>query len=169
MTMIYEIVIDGVRRRVEFTPPTDGAARVMLTVDGRPVEAGAVRISRGVYSILIGGESLEVTAEEHSKGLLLRVNGREFHVEIFDPRSWRRGRGAGIELEGRQQLVAPMPGKVVRVLVAAGQQVTAGQGLLVIEAMKMQNEVRSPKSGTVEKLAREGQTVNAGEILAVVT
>ena len=61
-----------------------------------------------------------------------------------------------------------MPGKIVRVLVAKGQQVENGQGLLVIEAMKMQNEVRSPKSGTVEKVAKEGQTVNAGEILAVV-
>jgi len=122
-----------------------------------------------VYSILIGGKSLEVTAEETSKGLLLRANGREFQVEIFDPRSWRRGRGAGIELEGRQRLIAPMPGKIVRVLARAGQHVNAGQGLLVIEAMKMQNEIRSPKSGTVEKLAREGQTVNAGEILAIVT
>jgi len=168
MAMKYEIVIDGARRSVEFTPPMDGASRVTFTVDGRPVEADAVRISRGVYSILLGGRSLEVIAEEASDGLLLRANGRECHVEIFDPRSWRRGGGAGIELEGRQQLVAPMPGKVVRVLVAAGQQVSAGQGLLVIEAMKMQNEVRSPKSGTVERLAREGQTVNAGEILAIV-
>jgi biotin carboxyl carrier protein len=167
--MKCEIGIDGKRRRVEFTPPAGGASHVTFTVDGRQVEADAVRISRGAYSILVGGKSLEVTAEETSDGLLLRANGREFHVEIVDPRSWRRGRGAGIELEGRQQLVAPMPGKVVRVLVAAGQQVTAGQGLLVIEAMKMQNEVRSPKSGTVEKLAREGQTVNAGEILAIVT
>ena len=133
------------------------------------MEADAVRISRGAYSVLLGGRSLEVTAEETSAGLLMRANGREFQVEIIDPRSWRRGRGAGIELEGRQQLVAPMPGKIVRVLVAAGQQVSAGQGLLVIEAMKMQNEIRSPKSGTVEKLAREGQTVNAGEVLAVVS
>ena len=101
--------------------------------------------------------------------MLLRTKGLEFQVEVFDPRSWRRGRGAGIELEGRQQLIAPMPGKIVRVLVAAGQEVKAGQGLLVIEAMKMQNEIRSPKSGTVEKLAREGQTVNAGEVLAIVT
>ena len=123
----------------------------------------------GVYSILLGGRSLEVTTEETSSGLLVRTNGQEFQVEVIDPRSWRRGRGAGIELEGRQQLVAPMPGKIVRVLVAAGQHVDAGQGLLVIEAMKMQNEVRAPKSGTVEKLAREGQTVNAGEVLAVVT
>jgi len=167
--MKYEIVIDGARRSVEFTSPGNNASRVKFTVDGRLVEACAVRISRGVYSILVGGRSLEVTTEETSNGLLVRANGREYGVEVIDPRSWQRGRGAGIELEGRQQLVAPMPGKIVRVLVAAGQQVDAGQGLLVIEAMKMQNEIRSPKSGTVEKLAREGQTVNAGEVLAVVT
>jgi biotin carboxyl carrier protein len=169
MTMKYEIAINGARRSVEFTLPVNGVSRTPYTVDGRMVEADAIRISRGAYSILIGGRSVEVTAEETSDGLLLRVKDREFQVEIFDPRSWRRGRGAGIELEGRQQLVAPMPGKIVRVLVVAGQQVNAGQGLLVIEAMKMQNEIRSPKSGIVEKLAREGQTVNAGEILAIVT
>jgi biotin carboxyl carrier protein len=169
MTMKYEIVINGARRSVEFTPQTNGTARVTFTVDGRPVEADAVRLSRGAYSILLGGKSLEVSAEEASDGFLIRTNEREFQVEIIDPRSWRRRRGAGIELEGRQQLIAPMPGKIVRILVAAGQQVSAGQGLLVIEAMKMQNEIRSPKSGIVEKLAREGQTVNAGEVLAIVS
>jgi biotin carboxyl carrier protein len=167
--MKYEIVINGARRSVEISSPRTGSSRVTFTVDGRLVEADAIRISRGTYSILLGGRSLEVIAEESSNGLLLRSHGREFQVEILDPRSWRRRRGAGIELEGRQQLIAPMPGKIVRVLVAAGQQVNAGQGLLVIEAMKMQNEIRSPKSGTVEKLAREGQTVNAGEVLAIVT
>ena len=137
-------------------------------MDGRVIEADAVRISRGVYSILIGGRSIEVTIEDGARGLVVRAGGREFLIEVIDPRSWRRGHGAGIELEGRQQLIAPMPGKIVRVLVAVGQKVEAGQGLLVIEAMKMQNEVRSPKSGILEKLASEGQTVNAGEVLAVV-
>jgi biotin carboxyl carrier protein len=169
MTMKYEIEINGARRNVEFTPQTDGASRATLKVDGRLVEADAVRLSQSAYSILLGGRSLEVTAEETPSGLLIRTNDREFQVEIFDPRSWRRRRGAGIELEGRQQLVAPMPGKIVRVLVAAGEQVSSGQGLLVIEAMKMQNEIRSPKSGQVEKVAREGQTVNAGEVLAIVS
>lgn len=167
--MKYEIVINGARRCVEFTPPANESSRVKFTVDGRMVEACAIRIAPDAYSILLGGRSLEVTAEETPSGLLLRANEREFQVEIVDPRSWRRAHGAGIELEGRQQLVAPMPGKVVRVLAAPGQQVSAGDGLLVIEAMKMQNEIRSPKSGTVEKLAREGQTVNAGEVLAIVT
>jgi biotin carboxyl carrier protein len=167
--MKYEIVINGAGRRVEFTPPANESSRVKFTVDGRLVEACAVLISRNTYSILIGGKSLEVTAEENSDGLLLRAKGREFQAQVIDPRSWRGVRGGGIELEGRQQLVAPMPGKIVRVLVAVGQQVSGGEGLLVIEAMKMQNEIRSPKSGTVEKLAREGQTVNAGEVLAIVT
>jgi biotin carboxyl carrier protein len=169
--MKYEIVINGARRRIEFAVPANSAARspVTFTVDGRQVEADTIRISRGVYSILLGGKSLEMTVEESANKLLVRTKNREFQVEIVDPRLWRRGRGAGVELEGRQQLTAPMPGKIVRLLVTAGQQVEAGQGLLVIEAMKMQNEMRSPKSGTVEKLATEGQTVNAGEVLAIVS
>ena len=167
--MKYEIKINGAKRTVEFSPQSRDAAPSKFTVDGRAVEADAVRISPFAYSIIVGGQSFELTAEESPEGLLVRTNGREFRVDIVDPRSWRRRHGAGIELEGRQQLMAPMPGKVVRVLVAAGQKVEAGQGLLVIEAMKMQNEVRSPKSGTIEKVAREGQTVNAGEILAIVS
>lgn len=167
--MKYQIEINGARRAVEFTLPRNSPDRTAFSIEGRIVEADGFRISPGAYSILIGGRSVEVTVEESVRGLLVRAGGREFQIEVFDPRSWRRGRGAGIELEGRQQLVAPMPGKIVRVLAAAGQRVEAGQGLLVIEAMKMQNEIRSPKSGTVEKLASEGQTVNAGEVLAVVT
>ena len=79
------------------------------------------------------------------------------------------GTAQGSNSKGASSCSRPCPEKIVRVLAAAGQQVTAGQGLLVIEAMKMQNEIRSPKSGIVEKLAREGQTVNAGEVLAIVT
>ena len=166
--MKFEIIINGAGRSVEFSALRDGVSRVTFSVDGRPVDADAASISPGTYSILIGGRSFEVTAEETSRGLFLRTSGSEFQAEVSDPRSWRRGRGAGIELEGRQQLVAPMPGKIVRVLVAVGEKVDAGQALLVIEAMKMQNEIRSPKAGSVERLAHEGQTVKAGEILAIV-
>jgi biotin carboxyl carrier protein len=167
--MKYEVVINGAQRGAEFTPLEGNTSLVTFSIDGRQISADAIRISPSAYSILVGGRSLEVTVEEHSGELLVRTAGREFRVEIFDPRSWQRGKGGGIELEGRQQLVAPMPGKIVRVLAAPGEQVTAGQGLLVIEAMKMQNEIRSPKSGTVEKLAAEGQTVSAGEVLAIVS
>ena len=162
--MKYEILINGATRRVEFDK-----SRMTAVIDGRKIVADAAMVSAGVYSILLGGRSFEVTIETRAKDVLVRTAGREFQVEILDPRSWRQGRGGKVELEGRQQLTAPMPGKIVRVLAVPGQTVEAGQGLLVIEAMKMQNEIRSPKSGTVERIAREGQTVNAGEILAIVS
>lgn len=166
--MKYEIVINGSKRSAEFAPPANGSSRVKFTIDGRQVAACAVRVSPNAYSILLDGRSFEVTVQENPENFLVEVNGREYLTQVVDPRSWQGARGAGVELEGRQKLVAPMPGKIVRVLATIGEQVSAGQGLLVIEAMKMQNEIRSPKSGTVEKLAREGQTVNTGEVLAVV-
>ena len=162
--MKTEIRINGVKRSVEFD-----LSRREAAIDGRKIAADAAEISPGVYSILLGGQSFEVIVEKSGEGLLLRTAGREFQMEIVDPRSWRRGRAGSIELEGRQEVRAPMPGKIVRALSAPGETVEAGQGLLVIEAMKMQNEIRSPKSGTIDRLAREGQTVRAGEIVAIVT
>lgn len=162
--MRLDIRINGAKRRVEFD-----LARREVVIDGRKVVADAVEIAPAVLSILLDGRSFEVTVEQSGDGLTLRTAGREFQMEIADPRSWRGGRAGSIELEGRQEVAAPMPGKIVRVLVTPGERVEAGQGLLVIEAMKMQNEIRSPKSGTIERLAREGSTVKSGEILAVVT
>jgi len=101
--------------------------------------------------------------------LKLQTGSQEFTAEVIDPRAWSGRRHSGVEAEGRQQIVAPMPGKVVRLLVREGDHVEAGQGLLVVEAMKMQNEIRSPKSGAIERvLAKEGQPVNAGDVLCVV-
>jgi biotin carboxyl carrier protein len=167
--MKIDVIFDGVRRSAELARSSDEPSRVVATIDGRRVEADGLKISPGVYSIILGGRSLEVRVETLADGLLLHVAGREYRVEIVDPRSWLRGRSGKIDLQGRQQVSAPMAGKIVRVLIAQGQHVESGQGLLVVEAMKMQNEIRSPKSGTVERLAaREGETVNAGEVLAVI-
>ena len=142
--------------------------RVML--DGRPVAVDAAEIAPNTLSILVDGESFEINITPSSDGKLkLQTGSREFIAEVIDPRAWRGRRHGSVEAEGRQQIVAPMPGKVVRLLVKAGEHVEAGQGLLVVEAMKMQNEIRSPKKGTVERLlVREGQPVNAGEVLCVV-
>jgi biotin carboxyl carrier protein len=162
-----DIEIDGKPRAVETARAGD---RLRFAIDGKTVEADAVQISSGVFSILIDGESFEVRVEETAGGLRAMVRGREYAAVVSDPRQWRRHCGAALEAEGRQQVLAPMPGKIVGVLAKAGDAVTAGQGLLVIEAMKMRNEVRSPKSGIVERLlVNEGQAVNAGELLAVVS
>jgi biotin carboxyl carrier protein len=167
--MKYDVIIDGERRSVEFTRPDEAASRVIAEIDGREIHGDAVVISPGLYSILLGGRSFEVSVETVPTGRLVRAGKREFLLEIRDPRAWRRGRGGGVELEGRQQITAPMSGKVIRALVAQGQTVESGQGILVVEAMKMQNEIRSPKSGLVEQLlVKEGQTVNSGELLAVI-
>jgi acetyl/propionyl-CoA carboxylase alpha subunit len=167
--MKMDIIFDGARRRVEFARSGDLPSRVIAEVDGRRVEADSVQISAGVYSILLNGRSFEIRVETLAEGLLLRTAGLEHTVVIVDPRSWRRNRSGGVDLAGRQQISAPMAGKIVRVLISQGQHVESGQGLLVVEAMKMQNEIRAPKTGTVERLAaKEGETVNAGEVLAVI-
>jgi biotin carboxyl carrier protein len=90
------------------------------------------------------------------------VGLRRYVVELRDPRRWSRA-GSDIEAEGPQEIVAPMPGKIVKLLVTEGQEVDRGQGLLVIEAMKMQNELRAPRAGRIERVyMEEGRGVETG-------
>jgi biotin carboxyl carrier protein len=165
------IELGGKLHSVEIGPDAAHArGHLLCTIDGRAVEAGALEVAPGIYSILIGGSSYEVRVESGPGSLRITVAGHEYAGQIRDPRQWRRNRGAAIEAEGSQRAIAPMPGKVVRVLVKAGEMVEAGRGILVVEAMKMQNEVRSPKSGKIERLlVSEGQAVSAGEVLAIVS
>jgi biotin carboxyl carrier protein len=163
--MKYEVHIGGKTRVVELAWSSE---RWSVSLDGVALDADAVEIATNTFSILLDGESYEVRVAPLPDGsLTLHTGLAEYVAEVADPRGWRGRRHGALEAEGRQQIAAPMPGKVVRLLVQAGDAVEVGQGLLVVEAMKMQNEIRSPKSGRVEKLfASEGQAVNAGEILA---
>ena len=139
-----------------------------ILLDGNPVEADAIQISPQTLSVLLNGQSFEIHVAPTSDGKLkLQTGSHEFIAAVQDPRAWRGRKQGTLEAEGRQQITAPMPGKVIRLLVNAGEKIEAAQGLLVIEAMKMQNEIRSPKSGKVERLiVKEGQNVSAGEVLA---
>jgi len=169
--MKLEVRIGGRTRTVELERETrrSGGAKLLVRLDGREVAADAVEVAAGTYSILLGGRSFEVRVQPAEDGVEVYAGGEVLRAQVFDPRAWQGKRGGVLEAEGRQQITAPMPGKVVRVLVAAGDAIEAGQGLLVVEAMKMQNEIRSPKTGKVERLlVAEGQAVNAGEVLAVV-
>lgn len=165
--MKCEIELDGKLRSVEVI---HSGERARWTVDGSELAADAVEVSPGIYSILIGGKSLEARVEAKGDSQLrVTVAGREYEATIRNPRKWKRDRAAGAEVEGRQRVTTPMPGKIVLVLMKTGDAVDAGQGIVVVEAMKMQNEIRSPKSGTVERLlVVAGQTVNAGEVVAIV-
>jgi biotin carboxyl carrier protein len=138
----------------------------VITLDGQRVDADVAEVAANTFSILLNGRAFEIRVMPRLDGSLqVQTSREEFLVELLDPRAWR-GRHSAAEAEGRQQVVAPMPGKIVRVLVQEGELVEAGQALLVVEAMKMQNEIRSPKNGKVEGLrVKEGQPVNAGEIL----
>jgi len=169
MNMKFEVQLtrpSGKSLRLVELERNAGGWRVIL--DGQLVRADAAQITPNAFSILLEGQSFEVRITPSPDGQLkLQTGLQEFAADVADPRAWRGRKHGALEAEGRQQIVAPMPGKVVRILVNAGDKVEAGQGLLVVEAMKMQNEIRSPKTGTVERLqVKEGQPVNAGEVLA---
>lgn len=161
--MKYETIVNGKPARLEISDTRMRYERE--TGEFVEHDYSIAKAGNGQWSVLAGGQSF--TAKLLANGEV-SVNGRVFHVEAFDPRSMRGRRGAAGS-EGRQNIVAPMPGRVIRVLIEAGQEVADGQGLIVVEAMKMQNEMKSPKAGrVVEVKTRGGATVGAGEILAVI-
>jgi biotin carboxyl carrier protein len=163
--MKFEVNIAGKKHIVDLER---GENRWRISLDGASMDADAVELTPSVFSILLRGQAHEIRVIPSSNGALTLQTGHyEFTAVVADPRAWRGRRHGHLEAEGRQQVIAPMPGKVVLVLVQQGDKVQAGQGLLVVEAMKMQNEIRSPKSGTVERLlVQQGQPVNAGQALA---
>lgn len=168
--MILRVLVDG--RRVDLELSRSGEeCRFRLGTEaagGGERSASVIEVAPGVYSVLLEGRSYEVTVEPAEGSSILAVGGRRFTVDVEDPRR-SRSRAAAAFGEGRRKVTAPMPGKVVRVLVAEGEKVEAGQGIAVVEAMKMQNEMKAPKAGRVAALtAREGAAVTAGEVLAIV-
>lgn len=163
--MTYDVSIDGKNYRLELNR-SDG--RWSCRLDGREVEIDAVLVRPDVLSLRIGNKAHEIKSEHVGGELHLWVGNVRYAAEVRDPRSFR-GRGRLVDDSGPKKLIAPMPGKVVRVLVSVGVEVEAGAGVVVVEAMKMQNEIKSPKKGTIQKiLVSEGAAVNAGDVLAIV-
>ncbi|HST52187.1 MAG TPA: biotin/lipoyl-containing protein [Pyrinomonadaceae bacterium] len=148
--------------------------RVFAEVGGRRYELEARAVGSSEYLLIHGGRVYEcrvgAARGARSRGeLSVSVGAFEYAVALADPKHLRGARTVAEHEGGRAQVTAQMPGKVVRVLVSKGQEVEAGAGIVVVEAMKMQNELKSPKSGTVVELRIEpGATVNAGEVLAVI-
>lgn len=166
--MTYDVLINGDTHRVEIERIDDNNWR--CRVDSHEMQVDAALTARDVLSILIGGKAYEIKRETSLNGEVHVILGSaRYAAEVRDPRSLRSRRAAAGLAEGPAKLVAPMPGKVVRVLVSEKSEVEAGQGIIVVEAMKMQNELKSPKKGVVHKIiVMEGANVSAGDTLVVI-
>jgi len=145
---------------------------VSAEIDGRHYNLDLHDLGQGEYLLKDGDNIYDCRIAASGQGseiVRVALRGVSYTITLKDPKRLRSTEAAGQHDKGAVQIVAAMPGKVVRVLVEVGAQVEAGTGILVVEAMKMQNEMKSPKAGTVVSIsAKAGATVNAGEILAVI-
>jgi len=160
MKLVVEL--EGEKREVELT--RDGR-NVTATVDDREYVLDASEPEPGVFLLKHDGRVFEAYADEKS----VTIAGRTFETNVVDPKRLR-GSVAGAAAEhGHAEIRTAMPGKVVRILKSAGDAVTKGEGVIVVEAMKMQNELKSPKDGTIGDIkVAEGTTVGAGDVLVVI-
>lgn len=163
--MKYDAEINGREVSVQLDQSN---GRVAARIGSRSYDLEVVSPEPGVYTFFAGHQVYEARVSAPDvDSFRVEIGGHLLTTRIIDRRRRRATGEQGIE--GRQNLIAPMPGKVVRVLLSPGEEVALGQGVVVVEAMKMQNEIKSPKSGRVTEVrVVEGATVNANQVLAVV-
>lgn len=145
---------------------------VLAQVDGRRYQLELRDLDNSEYVLFDGDAVYNCRVENshtHPADIEVSLLGVNYAVKLTDPKRLRSAQSGAEHDKGTARIVAPMPGKVVRILVEAGTEVAAGAGILVVEAMKMQNEMKAPKSGKVVSIDAEvGSTVNAGDVLAVI-
>jgi biotin carboxyl carrier protein len=152
----------------ELTVTIDGG-RVQADVDGRVYDLELREPEAGTFLFLRDAEVHECRVGDTHEDLDVSLHGRNYAVTIVDPKRLRSAHDAHGHQHGLAEITAPMPGKVVRVHIEAGASVEKGSGIVVVEAMKMQNEMKSPRAGVVVSInVKPGDTVNAGDVLAVV-
>jgi biotin carboxyl carrier protein len=141
-----------------------------VSVDGNEFLVDGKKTGRTNYSLIVDNRSFEVEVDNTGDEYRVLVDGRNYRVHLVDERRLRVGGAqSGLELQGRQNVSVPMPGKIIAVLVSEGDTVEKGQGLVIVEAMKMENEVRSPIGGEVKEIKiKPGDTVEGGAVLIVV-
>lgn len=165
--LTLEVQIDGVVCRAALHRDSQSGALV-AHVEGRVVPVDAHEVAPGILSLLIAGRAYRCVLMSVGDDRTIAVRGSVYSVAVVNPRSLRAQRRAGSVGNGAMQVKASMPGRVARVLVAAGDEVEAQQGIVVIEAMKMQNELKAPRAGRVVEIrVSAGDTVTSGQILAV--
>lgn len=166
--MTYDIEIDGAQHRLSLEP-TGQADCFRATLDDELTELDARLLQPGVLSLLIAGKSYRVMLDIRPTSAAVVLDEQRIPYSLRDPRSLQSRGSADAAGSGARSIVAPMPGRIVRLLVHAGDTVAAQQGLIVMEAMKMQNELKAPKAGKVARInAVADATVQAGDILLVI-
>ncbi len=147
-----------------------GKSLYRVSVDGNEILVDGKKTGRSNYSLIINHRSFEVDVDIADTEYRVLVDGRTYHIDLMDERRMRVGGfQSGIQLQGRQHISVPMAGKVIAVLVNEGDHIEKGQGLVIVEAMKMENEVRSPIQAEVKEVkVKAGQAVESGELLLVV-
>ena len=164
--MIYEVSVGEKVFRVDLVREGEGWT---CKLDGHPVPINVAPTQEGMLSILLNGKSYEVKQEITATESNIVIGSQRFSTVVRDPRSLRSRRTTDAGGQGPRKITAPMPGKVVRITATVGSEVEAGQAVIVIEAMKMQNELKSPRKGILKKLSvAEGAAVEAGQALAEV-
>lgn len=141
-----------------------------VTIDGATVHVDVARSGRMVYSVIEDGKQFEVIVDEQgARGFDVLVGGQLLHLQAYDERSRLLAATAKAVVTGPQRVESEMPGKVVKIVAPAGATIQEGQGVLILEAMKMENEIKSPIDGVVKEISvAEGQTVESGAQLFVV-
>ncbi len=143
--------------------------RVSAEIGGRVYDLGVREPQPDRYLFFLNTEVHECRVSRSKETYNVNVRGRSYTVTIVDPKRLRSGQNSDRHHQGVAQILAPMPGKVVRVQIEAGANVEKGAGVVVVEAMKMQNEMKSPRAGVVVAInVKPGDTVNAGDVLAVI-
>jgi len=137
-----------------------------IFLDGKEVQVDWAPVGQTRHSLLIDHRSYEAVAHESDNGYQVIIAGKPFPVEIEDERQRKlsRGRSQLLPTSGRLNVTAPIPGLIVKVLVEPGNEVEANQPLAILEAMKMENEIRAPRAGTVSEVqTTAGTNINQGE------
>ena len=164
--MKYTAIVGG--EQLEINLDRTNAGAIEATIDGEKYLLSAKAVEPGVYYLNWNNRSVEISVVPNGDGYVVSLSGRHIPVELLDARAALR-KAAHHGEAGAVELRAPMPGKVVKLLVQEGAAVELNQGVVVIEAMKMQNEIKSPKQGVVRQLGvKEGAALNAGDLLAIV-
>jgi biotin carboxyl carrier protein len=147
-----------------------GKGLYRVSVDGNEFFVDGKKTGRTNYSLIVDNRSFEIEVDNAEDEYRVLVDGRNYHVNLVDERRVRVGGvQSDLQLQGRQRVSVPMPGKVIEVLVSEGDSVEKGQGLVIVEAMKMENEVRSPITGEVKEIkVKPGDAVEGGAVLIVI-